>query len=664
MKKKLLFFICTFFFTATTIFFFWGEGRNYGMIWLPRLAYILVSLLLSIAMLQLGNLVLKIFLPKISFSLLSLLLNFALGTWIICTTILILGSLGWLSPYFVLLMLLLPSGLNWRVWIIWWKNIQNWRVELPKILVLFLCILFVFNMIHAFLPPLDYDVLEYHLGSSSEYLKDNRITFLESNVYSNFPQNLEMLAFLMMILLGKFSGAIAAQIFLQIYGILLIASVYCLSCQILPKSDKLPIAAFLSAVFAYSLPWTAELSRIYYVEIPQTAFLLLGFTVFFATESGTLKQRCFTAGFLFGIAAGFKYTTLFLAAVAFAPLIIYYIVKELSSKRNESRQNNFILEIVKILGIMLISMILAFSPWLIRNGVNTGNPIFPMWNNLIAPTYWSEAMYARFRYAHAPDDGNIFRQIVNTFLISPHTSWIHLFLLPFAFIYLFRKMPMWFIAIIIWLSLWLGFTHRIDRFIYGIWVILCFPMGIFILLAIENFSQKVIKFGAIIFILATIYQHSSLTISGCYDHFLGLVSSEKILAQHHPCYPAEKFLEESQIQDTILVIGEARTFYLDQPLITNTVFDYNHFEILLNKIPEVSQISEYLKSRNIFYLYFHWDEIDRLQKTYQYPYQGKMLPGFWEIENKKLEKFLKLYCERIFLYPQTGKANLEIYRIK
>ena len=46
----------------------------------------------------------------------------------------------------------------------------------------------------AMLPPLDFDVREYHMQVPREWYQQGRITFLEHNVYGNMPLGVEILA--------------------------------------------------------------------------------------------------------------------------------------------------------------------------------------------------------------------------------------------------------------------------------------------------------------------------------------------------------------------------------------------------------------------------------------------------------------------------------------
>ena len=52
------------------------------------------------------------------------------------------------------------------------------------------------------LPPLDFDVCEYHLQAPKEFFQQGRITFLPHNVYANMALGTEMLSLLAMVVAG------------------------------------------------------------------------------------------------------------------------------------------------------------------------------------------------------------------------------------------------------------------------------------------------------------------------------------------------------------------------------------------------------------------------------------------------------------------------------
>ncbi len=76
---------------------------------------------------------------------------------------------------------------------------RNW-VEIALVVVI--AVLLVVNLLHAFIPPVEYDEMEYHLAAPAKYIRDGHISFISDNVYASFPANIEMLFLDAMVLRG------------------------------------------------------------------------------------------------------------------------------------------------------------------------------------------------------------------------------------------------------------------------------------------------------------------------------------------------------------------------------------------------------------------------------------------------------------------------------
>lgn len=576
----------------------------------------------------------------------SRLFSLGIGIFFFCLIALTLGSLGLLSRHFCLIFLLALNVAGWREWkeliekaadgILFWKETGMASKALSSLFLM----LFVLNLMHAFLPPLDYDVLEYHLGAPSEYHKAGKIFFLANNVYANFPQNLEMIAFFCMTLAGKIYGASIAHVVLCFLGLSLMSAIYYLAENFFSQEE-----AFLSALFVYFLPWTGDLQRIYYVEIPQAFFLVLALALLYKSNT---PKKYFLSGIMIGISAGFKYTSLFLGCMAFIPCILCV------SGGYQSK--------IKAALCMAIGFLLAFSPWAVRNYINTGNPLYPLWNSWIIPGYWTAWMYERFVYAHSARNlylSGMLATLGETFLWGRYASLVHIFLFIPALIIFAQKIRAIMFFMIVWIALWLGFTHQIDRFVYIVLVLACIPMGSAFKQFLESCSSKISLVFVFSLLSITLYHQAYLTVPEAYDFFLGMKSREDVLQAHYPPYQAEEFLQKN-IQGKLLLLGESRVFSLDHPLVSGTVFDQNYLEHLFLELQDHHKIALSLKEQEIDYLYINWNELNRLQSTYSFPFAGKKLPGYFWVSHEELERFLKKYAKRIFHDP---KAKIEIYQL-
>ena len=133
----------------------------------------------------------------------------AAGLGLLSLAVFVFGTAGLLSPWFWWPLLALAG-----VWV--WRPLRELVSDLraagsefagtahPVALagVFFTVVWCMTHLALLWAPPLDYDVLEYHLGAVAQYLRDGRVSFLHENIYAAMPQNGEMLYLLGLVLGG------------------------------------------------------------------------------------------------------------------------------------------------------------------------------------------------------------------------------------------------------------------------------------------------------------------------------------------------------------------------------------------------------------------------------------------------------------------------------
>ncbi len=131
----------------------------------------------------------------------------------------------------------------------WWQP-RVWWLAVPFVLVI---------AGGALLPPIDFDVLEYHLQVPREWVQNGRITFLPHNVYGNMPLGAEALVALTMALSpgeqgwwwGRSAGKLVMALFAPLAAVLLVsAGRRCASSE----------AGILAALLYLSTPWIVMVS--------------------------------------------------------------------------------------------------------------------------------------------------------------------------------------------------------------------------------------------------------------------------------------------------------------------------------------------------------------------------------------------------------------------
>ena len=423
--------------------------------------------------------------------------------------------------------------------------------------------------------PLDYDALEYHLGAPAAYLREGRIRHLDDNAYAAFPENQEMLYLAGLAATGTHPGGAAA------------AKAINLACWILTAAALVGAggrAGAWGALILLASPWVLLTGGWLVYNEPGLAL--------FTTLSvlAVREGRTTLAGLLAGLALGTKYPA---ALFLILPLALFLRRKALP---------------------FLLSALAAASPWLLKNLLATGNPVFPLLGSLLGPQGWD---HARWDAAHAPGgfdgdtlraalarlgEGKLIAQALPVFLVfgwgkeSPEKR-LRLALLAW---------------IVVGVGLWLLFTHRIDRFCLPLLPAFCLLIGFGIDAAgrLPWGRAAWMVPGAAVLLAAA---------GGWLQAAGGLPSltkpwEEALVDQTRATratYSAAAIREINRLPagSRVLFIGEAETFYvrLDGAVRVTapTVFDAKPFER-----------GEDLKALGFTHLYVNEAELDRLQTTY------------------------------------------------
>jgi len=530
-------------------------------------------------------------------------------------------------------------------------------------IVALIAIAIFMNWVSAFLPPLDYDVVEYHLAAPKRYIETGRISFLPGNVYSNFPFLMEMLFIFPMRGLTRVSGEMqpaefwSASYYANIVGLLMGVLAMLLLWRMGNKFFGKPVGAIAACLF-YITPGISEVSIKAYVENGWIFFTLLSLFAFLSFAAGEREKKwLILAGSSAGFAAGCKYPALLLLWV---PLLFFLII--------EGRLKTTLGHSLKQCSLFILVAVLLFSPWLIKNSVMTGNPTYPLLYKVFGGKDWNEQKNARWQRAHSPGSRDIkamAERFYAFFVKSPKVSLPLFVFVPLALLWRKRK------GTLIWLFaffaahslLWLLFTHRIDRFMLPATPALAVISAVGVCSAGSGLKNSILRGTLLLLLLLTLFQIAlslPLTEAASSD----VSRPQEGLRKYLPFYPAIEFLEGLPADEKVLSVGEARSFYFRPNVITRTVFD----ECPLPDLPP-ENVKRYLKENGIRYLLVNWNEIARFQRTYAFEFEGRMHGGFSDyispdyfqrLVEEKVLKRLKRFEEDV----EGGKYLVEIYRVE
>jgi hypothetical protein len=243
--------------------------------------------------------------------------------------------------------------------------------RLGRLLWVLIVAVILVQIVLSLVPPTTRDELTHHLLMPRLYVERGRIFDLPFAPYSYFPMLLDML-YTPWIRWGWDSAPkLVHGLFGFLTGLLLYAYL----------SHRLsPLYGLLGFFFYVSTPVVLRLSNAAYVDLGlvfySTASLLC--LVYWLEDSAKHKWLI-----LAGLSAGF--------AVATKPngllvVLLLVLLTAFALGKNE-RGTLWIFSRLFLFGIFAL---LALSPWLVKNMVETGNPLFPFYTNLLGGTFSGE----------------------------------------------------------------------------------------------------------------------------------------------------------------------------------------------------------------------------------------------------------------------------------
>jgi len=575
----------------------------------------------------------------------------ALGMGAISMAVLALGSLGLMGYAFPALLvvppLLFAPDISLKLQEMR-RRAQSFiasRSPALDIIVIAAAFVLLLNIVRAFIPPLDYDVLEYHLGAPAQYLRDGRIHFLQRNVYAAMPSNIEMLYLLGLGLKGDLiHGAAQAKLINVALGLLAAASAGLLA----RKLSGSRLAGALAAAAFFVFPWSSYLSTRAYVEPGMIMFALAALCAFFDHFSLGDRRSAALAGVFAGLAGGCKYPAiLFLMA----PMAVAFFAAHAARRKWR--------EACVRCAVFGAAAVIVLSPWLIKNAVATGNPTYPLLHNMFGGTNWSPEQDAKWASAHRPNGfgPRALKRSALSFLNKPdRTGGWYLWIPIAAGIALTsrKRKGQWVLLayVLACFMLWYFFTHRIARFLAPWAMIAIVPAACAAARTVA--WRRGAAYGAAV-LTVVMWSWSSLQdrspreelpfAFGLFDEHAAL---EQLTQQATFNYGSIAEVNRLPRGSRVLMIGEAETFYCTADVVAATVFDRNPLVTISNSAGSAQEVREALRADGITHVYVNLPEAKRLRDTYRFEYEGQERPGYWDLTpngRQVFASFMKDHCE-------------------
>lgn len=255
-----------------------------------------------------------------------------------------------------------------------------------------------------------YDALSYHLQLPQEWLALGRVRPLEHNVYSFLPGYIESGFYAMAAVMGapgspseasraiglvagEGVGVIAAQLLssgLAVVAAVLVARLAQRVCVMSGvEGERAAGIGALAGVLLLSTPWTVVIGSLAYNDLGVVLFMAAAMSAALERDVPPAR-RGVMAGLLVGLACCCKPTALFLAG----PPVGIVLLAMMPPRRWAVG-----------VGAGVAAGVAAIAPWLIRNWVWSGNPVFPMAASVFGAGHWSAAQVARYERAHFFEGG-------------------------------------------------------------------------------------------------------------------------------------------------------------------------------------------------------------------------------------------------------------------
>jgi hypothetical protein len=514
----------------------------------------------------------------------------------------------------------------------------------PSLALLPLAIPLTVALLAACLPPgliwdgegRGYDVLEYHLQAPREYFDARRIHFLPHNVYASFPQQVEILYYLLMHLLNDpHAAAIPAQLLHVGLG-----AAFVLACAAWAPSGP---PRLLAVLVAGGAPWLAYVGPLAYVEN--------GVLLFAAVAGGLLLDAVrgagprpvaamLAAGLCAGLAGACKYPALALVSAA-APIAWIFVAREPSALR------------MRLALTFAAGVAVAFAPWAVRNTLFTGNPVYPFAYSYLGGRDWSPAQDEQWARGHQPPPEHrsaAARAAVALRELLGHPaergwSWSYFGLTPWlagiAAVALRRDRSSAFLAlwVVLLLLLWAGLTHMPGRFAMPLLAPLALAAGLLgerCGTGPAGGRHRSVVAGSPRAGAGRALAAGLTTAASAGAALQGLIPAG-LLAERAGSHwretrvPMLAMLGRTDImllvnpvnaatrpEADVWLVGEARAYYILRPVRYTVVFSRDPWLEFAAGAPP-AEVVAWLRTRAVSDVVFCWPEIGRLRQTYGFP---------------------------------------------
>lgn len=475
----------------------------------------------------------------------------------------------------------------------------------------------------TWIPPHQYDSLVYHLPLAKEYVRQHGLARVEPLIYMHFPQNGEMLFTLALLMRSD----ILAQMFMWLSMTLSIWWVFEMGKREAPLS-----AVMLSCVLLATHTSVMLLAGTTYVEplvMLWTTAAVFSFLRWRQLRVVDREQRSWLAlsAIFTGLALGTKYYAGITAALL-GSYLGWRVVREKEDRASAALDA----------GLFFVVVTTLFLPWMVKNVVMAGNPLFPFFNYLfpaaergwnaeyasgyfkaiteyrVGSAYFSELLQLpvmlltnSLRYGRGMDvlGGLGWELLFWSMPLAVWAAWRNKFLrtlLVFCACYL---------------ACWFS-TGVVLRFLCALAPLLCLLAGSGLYALWQQLGRwgRAALGGAILTLTGThvlLFFFIQLGVFNAAGILVGLEDRDGYLGERLEYYACARAAERDLPKEAkLLIVGEQRGYYAEQAHLATTVYGPNLFVTLANAAKDPAAYAASLRERGFSALIVVPRELERL----------------------------------------------------
>jgi len=594
-----------------------------------------------------------------------------------------LGSLGYIV-FFMGILGLLYKSIFYPLWFVLFilgikellsmaKTVTLKKYQMPllyKIIISLLFLLVLFNFFMSFTPEMFYDSLNYHVGLSNYYRVYHKIIPSPYKIVSHYPHLMSIIYLMGMMLKSEMTP----KLINFSCGLITVIGIFYF-CE---KNFKNSIMGLIGIAVYYFTPTIISRSWTASTDIGLTLFTFLSLAALInSLDKKSDNKWLILAAILAGFAMGTKYSgILFTSGLA---AVIFF-----------SKDEFFSVKIKKILLFSAISLII-YSPWLVKNYVESGNPVHPFLGK-----YW------KVKYSHQSHT----EQTKNYFSapVRKKQNFINLLTVPWN---LSIKgggsnkysSPDYFMIGAVFLAfipLLFFFDTKNKKIIYKLLLFSFFTYVLWVLWApdtkVKYYSPAIPALSvAVAFAIAKTGEINKLmgniflwvfiflitvnllfmvpfaqVVYKPFSILSGSLSRDKYLSVSRPSYPcpsygAYMYANEKLSSDAkILIFRDSKNYYLKRKFVTSDVVGHNPLIEFIRNAEDADEFYNYLKQNNFTHIIINIPEAIRTAVYGTLYFQKKdfiILNKFWEKYIRKIYGLNNVFLYEILSSEEAAKPH-------